>query len=92
MGFHDMIVLACWRPTLCGARDRAFSGGKLLAGNVYWAHSGEHLWWVREEKEGRYLLWVPKERRDLLWVPLADHCGGLREESLPWLLMDLYGI
>ena len=61
-----MIVLACMRPTLLGARDRAFSGGKLLVGNVYWAHSGEHLWRVREEKEGRYLLWVPKERRYLL--------------------------
>ena len=35
---------------------------------------------------GAYLLWVPKERRCLLWVPLADHYGGLREESLPRLL------
>ena len=73
------------------ARDRAFSGGKLLAGNVYWAHSGEHLWRVREEKEGRYLLWVPKERRDLLWVPLVDHCGGLRGVLAP-ALMDMCGI
>ena len=79
MGFHDMIVLACWRPTLCGARDRAFSGGKLLAGNVYWAHSGEHLWQVREEKEGQYLL----------WVPLADHCRGLRGVPAS-ALMDIW--
>ena len=41
---------------------------------------------MREEKEGRYLLWMPKKRRALLWVPLADHCGGLREESLARLL------
>ena len=26
--------------------------GKRLAGNVDWAHSEEHLWRVREEKEG----------------------------------------
>ena len=51
--FYDMIVLACLRSTLWGARDRAFSGGKLLAENVYWAHSGEHLWRVREEKRRR---------------------------------------
>jgi len=23
-------------------------------------------------------VWLPKERRYLLWVPLADLCGGLR--------------
>ena len=31
-------------------------------------------------------MWLPKERRYLLWVPLADHYGGLRDESLPRLL------
>ena len=36
----------------------------------------------REEKEGQYLLWVPKERQYLLWVPLADHCGGLLAPAL----------
>ena len=51
--------------------------------NVYWAHSGEHLWRVREEKEGRYLLWVPMERLDLLWVPLADYYEGLRGVLAP---------
>ena len=40
----------------------------------------------REEKEGQYLLWVPKERQYLIWVPLVDHYGGLREECLPRLL------
>ena len=40
----------------------------------------------REEKEGQYLLWVPKERQYLLWVPLVDNCGGLHEECLPPLL------
>ena len=34
------------------------------------------------DEEGKYLLWVTKERRYLLWVPLADHCGGLREKML----------
>ena len=53
---------------------------------MYWAHFGEHLWRVREEKEGQYLLWVPKERQYLLWVPLVDHYGELREECLPRLL------
>ena len=27
-------------------------------------------------------VWLPKERRYLLWVPLADHYGGLREKML----------
>ena len=45
----------------------------------------------REEKEGQYLLWVPKERRDLLWVPLADHCEGLQGVLAP-ALMDICGI
>jgi len=36
----------------------------------------------REEKEGQYLLWVPKERQYLLWVPLADYCGGLLAPAL----------
>jgi len=32
-------------------------------------------------------VWLPKERQYLLWVPLADLCGGLRERRcLPRLL------
>ena len=39
---------------------------------------------------GAILLWVPKERRYLLWVPLADHCGGPREKMLyPGKIKDL---
>ena len=40
---------------------------------------------------GAILLWVPKERRYLLWVPLADHCGGLREEMLAPTYEDRMG-
>ena len=42
-------------------------------------------------REGAYLLWLPNERRYLLWVPLVDHCGGLREEMLAPALMDICG-
>ena len=34
---------------------------------------------------------MPKERLDLLWVPLADHCGGLREEMLAPARKDICG-
>ena len=56
----------------------------LLAGASYWPGKcighilGSTCGGCIKIKRGRYLLWVPKERRDLLWVPLADHCGGLR--------------
>ena len=40
---------------------------------------------------GAYLLWVHKERRYLLWVPLADLCGGLREEMLAQARKDICG-
>ena len=43
------------------------------------------------DKEGQYLLWVPKERRYLLWVPLADLCRGLREEMLAPACKDICG-
>ena len=43
------------------------------------------------DKEGQYLLWVPKERRYLLWVPLVDHYGGLREEMLAPARKDICG-
>ena len=64
----------------------------LLAGASYWRGMCiEHILGStcggcgkrREEKEGQYLLWVPKERLDMLWVPLADHCGGLRDVLAP---------
>ena len=56
MRFHDMIVLACMRSTLRGARDRAFSGGKRLAGDVWWAHPKEHLWRVWDEEGCTYVV------------------------------------
>ena len=43
------------------------------------------------DEEGQCLLWVPKERRYLLWVPLADHYGGLREEMLAPARKDICG-
>ena len=39
---------------------------------------------------GAYLLWVPKERRYLLWVSLADNCIGL-QGVLASALMDICG-
>ena len=53
-----------------------FSGGKRLAGDVWWAHPKEHLWRVRDEEGCTYV--VSQGEAIPVMGALADLYGGLR--------------
>ena len=74
MGFHDMIVLAplCEEPEiglLAGASDLP----RMCGGHILRSTCGG----CGMRRGVPVSVWLPKVRQYLLWVALADLCGGL---------------